>query len=318
MACARKLEPTMSGIGVILNPFSKRYKKDPDKLDHMAFIIGDKASCKPTEDIEDLCRVAEEFKSRDIDVLAISGGDGTIHCTFTTFINVYGEKPLPKITFLRGGTLNTIAATMGVKGSTESLMSNLLIRYHEDKAFETKKLRLIRINQDYGCIFGLGMIYAFMEEYYRNTHLNPFIAGKTVAKTVFSAAFNGRMIQKMFKRFDADVLVGGKKWPFANYSAIFAGSIRQLGFDFNVFYAMLKGQDYFHVYGLSAFPREVLRVLKSFHDGKPPHSQDIVEEPVKSLEIKLAQPMPYTIDGDLLPAIDCFKLELGPEITVLV
>ena len=136
----------MPGIGVVLNPFSKKYKTDPNKLDQMAFIIGDKASYRPTEDLEDLRRVAESFKTRDIDVLAVSGGDGTIHVTLTTFLRVYGDKPLPRVTFLRGGTLNTIAATLGVKGSTESIMSSLLMRYHEDREFKVEKLRLMKIH----------------------------------------------------------------------------------------------------------------------------------------------------------------------------
>ena len=247
----------MSGIGVVLNPFSKKYQKNPNKLDHMAFIIGDKASCKPTEDLADLHRVAEEFKSRDIDVLAISGGDGTIHCTLTTFIKVYGAKPLPKVTFLRGGTQNIIPSTMGFKGSTEKLMSNLLIKYHEDKAFEIKKLRLTKINDDYGCIFGMGVINNFMELYYKNPNVNPVIAIKTLIHAVSSAAMNGKLIQDMFKRFDAEVIVDGKKWPFANWCAVFTGSIRQMGFDFNVFRYMLHTS--FGIFSLFGHMSIVLR-----------------------------------------------------------
>lgn len=308
----------MSGIGVILNPFSKKYKNDPNKLDHMAFIIGDKASCKPTEDASDLLRVAEEFKSRDIDVLAISGGDGTIHCTITTFINVYGEKPLPKITFLRGGTLNTIAATLGIKGSTENLMSNLLIKYHEDKAFDIRKLRLMKINQLYGTIFGLGLIYNFMEEYYKNATLNPVVAAKTVTRAVFSGIFNGKLSQKMFKRFDADVIVNGKKWPFANYCAVFSGSIRQVGLDFNVFRSMIDQNEGFHTIGLNLSPHEIILQIKKMHDGKPPKHEGILEEPAKTMEIQLVEPLPYTIDGDMLEPQQKFTISEGPEITILV
>lgn len=309
----------MSGIGVVLNPFSKKYKKNPDKLDHMAFIIGDKASCKPTDDIDDLFRVAEEFKTRNIDVLAISGGDGTIHCTLTTFIKVYGEKPLPKIHFLRGGTLNTIAATVGIKGSTERLMSNLLIKYHEDKEFEYKKLRLTKINDEYGCIFGMGIIYNFMEVYYNNPYLNPYIAAKTLVRSILSAMFNGKLIQKMFRRFDADVYVNGKKWPFANYTAVFSGSIRQLGLDFNVFNSMLKQNDLFHAIGMSLTPHQLLMQLKSLHDGVPATASGTLEEAAKTMDIYCAEPMPYTIDGDMIDeGVKEFKLTVGPEITVLV
>src|SRR3990167_10568117 len=142
----------MAGIGVILNPYSKKYRDNPERMKRMGFIVGDKASCKQTEDLADLKRVADEFKSRDIDILAISGGDGTNHCTLTHFIRVYGEKPLPKICFLRGGTLNTVASSIGVKGTPEAILSNLLVKYHEDVPFETRDLWLTKINDEYGFI----------------------------------------------------------------------------------------------------------------------------------------------------------------------
>lgn len=309
----------MSGIGVVLNPFSKKYKKNPNKLEHMAFIIGDKASCKPTENLNELRVAADEFKSRDIDILAISGGDGTIHCTLTEFIKVYGEKPLPKIYLLRGGTLNTIAATLGIKGNTEKLMSDLLVRYHEDKNFEEKKLRLTKVNGSYGCIFGMGLIYNFMEFYYKNPNLNPFVAGKTVAQTILSAFVNGKTANKMFQRFDADVIVNGKKWPYANYMAVFSGSIRQLGLEFNVFNSMLTQNEKIHAMGISQTGRQLVPHVKAMHDGKPIKNVDgIIEEAADVMEIHCAEPMPYTIDGDMLEGVKDFKITPGPEVTVLV
>lgn len=308
----------MSGIGVILNPYSKNYKNNPYQLDRIAFIVGDKASCKPTDDIADLYRVADEFKSRGIDILAISGGDGTIHCTLTAFLKVYGEKTLPKITFLRGGTLNTIAATLGIFGTTETLLSNLLMRYHEDKPFTEKKLRLMRINDDYGCIFGNGVVYNFMEAYYKNPTVNPIMAAKTLVQCVTSACTHGKLARKLFERFDAEVTVNGRPWPFANYCSIFAASIRQFGLNFNVFYQMMRQNEKFHAYGLSLMPRAVVPLLKKMHDGKPSGSPDILEESASEMLIKLEKPLPYTIDGDMLPAQDTLRIIQGPEIMVVV
>lgn len=307
----------MAGIGVVLNPYSKSYKKNPDKLKHMAFIVGDKASCKPTEDIADLHRVADEFKSRDIDILAISGGDGTIHCTLTAFLKVYGEKPLPKITFLRGGTLNTIAATMGIKGQTETLLSELLIKYHEDRELQVRRLRLTKINESYGCIFGMGVIYNFMEDYYKNPVVNPLVAGKTLISSVFSAFFNGKIASRMFARVDAEVTVDGVRWPFANYSALFSGSIRQLGLEFNVFRHMLEQNEKFHAIGMSVTPQALIPYLKRLHDGKPPESEDILDAAASEMHIKLEKPLPYTIDGDMLEPLDEFHVSVGPELTVV-
>jgi diacylglycerol kinase (ATP) len=307
----------MSGIGVVLNPYSKSYKRNPQKIEQMAFIIGDKASCKPTADLDDLGRVADEFKSRDIDILAISGGDGTIHCTLTAFLKVYGEKPLPKIALLKGGTLNTIAGSLYIKGDAQTLMSNLLIKYHEDVPFEVRKLRLMKINDDYGCIFGCGVIYNFMEAYYAHPAVNPLVAAKTLAHAIGSTIIKGPLSRKMFEHFDAEITVDGKRWPFANYSAIFTGSIRQLGLNFNVYHHMLKQNERFHAYGFSTNAGGVLPYLYKLYSGQPSGSPDILDDSALDMKIKLTKPLCYTIDGDMLGPCDSFHITQGPELTVV-
>lgn len=308
----------MPGIGVILNPNSKKYKKNPAKARRMAFIVGDKASCKATEDLKDLRRVAEEFKTRDIDILALSGGDGTNHCSLTTFIHVYGDKPLPKIALLRGGTLNTVANTTGVKGSSENILSNLLVKYHEDIPFETKEVMLTRINDSYGFIFGFGVIFNFMDAYYQDGVPSPYNAAKTLIRAISSAVINGSFSRKMFDRFDAKVTVNGHPWPFANYSALYTGSINQLGLNFKVYYLVDQNPDKFHAIGFSLPPRNVLAYVPKMYLGKPSGCPNLIEEAATEMTIQLKKPLPYTIDGDMRPPLDYFKITCGPKITVLV
>lgn len=308
----------MPGIGVILNPYSKTHKNNPEKAKRMGFIVGDKASCKETEDLADLRRVADEFKTRDIDILAISGGDGTNHCTLTNFIQVYGDKPLPKIALLRGGTLNTVARSVGVRGSSENILSNILVKYHEDIPFETREVMLTKINDEYGCIFGLGVIYNFMEAYYKDGEPSPWQAAKTLVQAISSAIGNGPFARRMFDRFDGEVTVNGKKWPYANYSAIYSGSVNQLGLDFRTFYLVDKFPDTFHAIGFSLPPRNVLPYVPSMFLGRPSGCPNLLEEAATEMTIKLKKPHAYTIDGDMKPPLDTFHLSCGPKLTVLV
>lgn len=309
----------MSGIGVILNPYSKKFKKDPNRAKHMGFIVGDKASCKETEDLDDLRRVAEEFKTRDIDILAINGGDGTNHCTLTTFLQVYGEKPLPKIALLRGGTLNTVARSVGVKGRSEDILSNLLVKYHEDIPFETRDLLIMKINNEYGFIFGIGTAYSFMELYYKNNSLSPLLAAKTAFHAIGSCLINGKLTRGMFERFNAEVTVNNQTWPFKNYSSLLTGSINQLGLDFKAFYLAEKFPGKFHALGVSCTPRSLLKYLPVMFMGKPSGNPDLIEDAASEMTIKLEKPLPYMIDGDMKKdPVDHFHISCGPVLKVLV
>ena len=307
----------MAGIGVVLNPYSRRYRKNPEKLKKMGFIVGEKGAFAPTTDMSDLRRVAEEFKKREIDILALSGGDGTNHISLTHFIQVYGDQPLPKIAFLRGGTLNTVAFSCGIFGSPEKILSNLLYKYHEDEPFETIDVDMMKVNGQYGFIWGCGVISRFMEAYYKEGVPSPALAGWTLLKGVGSSLINGPFACRMFERMDAEVIIGGKSWPFKNYSAIFAGSVQYIGLSFRVFH--LAGQQgRFHVIGFAMPPRNLLKHIPLLFLGRPVNSPNFIEEAAPEMTIRLAAPQGYTIDGDMYPPVDRFDISMGPKLTVIV
>lgn len=308
----------MPGIGVILNPHSKKYKKRPKKIERMGFIVGDKASLRKTTNLTELRQEVEEFKQRDIDILAISGGDGTNHCTLTSLVDVYGEKPLPKIAFLRGGTLNTVAATMGVSGFSERLLSNLILKYHEEIPFKMRQVRLMKINNEYGFIFGMGVIYNFMNAYYKSGELSPMVAAKTLGHAIASAIMNRKFASHMFDRFDASVSVDGKKWPYANYNAIYTGSINQLGLNFKTYYLVDRFPNKFHINAFSLPPRNVLAYVPKMYRGKPCGSPNFLETAASHAVIDLEHPLPFTIDGDMKPPEKKFEVSMGPELIVVV
>jgi diacylglycerol kinase (ATP) len=307
----------MPGIGVVLNPHSKRYKKDPSKMKQIGFIVGEKASFEPTVDLRDVHRVAEKFKAKEIDILALTGGDGTNHRTLTTFIKVYQDQPLPKIAFLKGGTLNTAAHSCGIKGSPEGILSNVLYKYHEDESFKMTQLQLMKINDSYGFIWGCGVIYRFMAAYYGRGDPSPLSAGMTLVRSVTSALFNGPFASKLFRRFNGQVRVDGKVWPFRNYSAIYAGSVVELGLNFKVFHhAQELGK--FHSVAFSLPPRNVLRYVPAMFMGRDSRCPDLIEEPAQEMVVELEKPLPYTIDGDMHDPCGHFHLTPGPRLDVIV
>jgi len=307
----------MPGIGIVLNPHSKKHRKDPDRMKRMGFIVGDRGSCQETTDLGDLRRVAEMFKTRDIDVLAIGGGDGTNHVTLTNFIEVYGEKPLPKITFLRGGTMNSVANACNVKGPQEKILSNLIYKYHEGEPFETIEMDMMNINGQYGFIFGCGVIFKFMQAYYGGTTPSPPKALYTLAHSISSALVNGKFARGMFERFDGEVWINGKKWPFANWSAIYSSSVPVLGLKFKIFHFSEQMQK-FHAVGFSIPPRNILSNIHRMFLALPPKCEDLLEAPADEMRIELAKPMGYTIDGDMLGPEKNFLVKTGPRLKILV
>lgn len=308
----------MGGIGIILNPYSRSYKHNPERMERLGFIVGDKASCHTTHDVLDVEELAKEFKEKQIEILGISGGDGTNHVTLTTFIKIYGDTPLPKIAFLRGGTMNNITNALGVKGLPEKILSNLIYKYHANHEFKTTEVDIINVNGKYGFLWGIGLVSRFMEEYYRSGRKTPFNAGKVLAYFLAGAVFNTKFIQKMTERFDACVVVNGREWGFKNYVSLYAGTIETFGLHFDPFYRARERPGYFHLIGISATARSLLTGFPWIFMRKKVPSENYIEDVASDVTVELERPMTYQIDGEIHPAVDKITLKTGPRLVTII
>lgn len=309
----------MPGLGIVLNPHSRSNLKNPQRIKRLGFIVGDKGSCHATHDILDVENLAKEFMERDIEVLGISGGDGTNHVTLTTFLKVYGEKPLPKIAFLRGGTMNNLANVIGVKGSPEKILSNLIFKYHEGVPFETTEVDMINVNGKYGFLFGMGVVSNFIDDY-NNIDSKPSAARGAwlLGKAVLSAMFHGKYATKLAERFNAVITLDGRKIPFKNYTIIIAGTLQTLGFNFRVLYRSREIPGQFQFVGVSSTPRHLLFAMPSALMARPMKSDNCCDEVGSSMTIELDHEMPYQIDGDAQPHASKIEISMGPRITCVI
>jgi len=105
---------------------------------------------------------------RGINVLAINGGDGTIHGVLNALVRQIGDEVLqgtrrfPRLLFLNGGTYNMASRAMGTKGSPVRTVRRFLARYPAARLDEvpTRSLGLLEVREQgrfqplYGMVFG--------------------------------------------------------------------------------------------------------------------------------------------------------------------
>lgn len=309
----------MAGIGVILNPYSRSNRRHPRRARRLGFIVGDKGSCHETRSVEDIDRLALEFRRREIEILGISGGDGTLHTTLTSFINAYQGTPLPKIAFLRGGTMNNTAGCLGIRGRPERILSDLILKYHHDELFQTTPLDLMNVNGKFGFIFGMGVVERFIEHYERVKVPTPTRAALLLSRYVLSAMANGKDACRLCRRFDATVTVGDEVLSFRNYTMLFAGTIETLGLGFRPMPRARHIPGQFELVGVSSTPRRFLANLVPAFLKRPLTSPNVLDRVGKSAVVELAEPLPYTIDGDTPEApASRIEISMGPKITCIV
>jgi diacylglycerol kinase family enzyme len=309
----------MHKVGIIINPNAKANSRRHDLKERLEAIIGDHGLVLVTREIPEVYKVAEEFIQEKVNILGISGGDGTMQKTISRYIEVGGEKNLPKIAAIRGGTMNTIANSMRIKGSTEGIISRIMERIRNRKHLDVKEIDLMKADRkEFGSLFGIGLSYNFLDAYYEGGDTGPCKAAKVLMRCIGSVATRGDFSRKMTAPVKAKVYLDGKQVPVSEVSAMLACTISDIGLGFKPLYRAEEKEGYFHsiTTGLSA-SQIVMRLHKLFLGI--PIKNDLTHDDIgRDLRIEPENgEIKYMLDGELFTHRGPLQLQIGPRIQVV-
>jgi diacylglycerol kinase (ATP) len=313
----------MAGIGVVLNPKSRKNMRDPRAASRLARALGDHGVVRTARSRDDLARIAEDFRRLQIDVLGISGGDGTNHVTISGFLDVYEEEPLPPLAFLRGGTMNTVANSVGVpRGRPDGLLASLLARYAErdHRPLRVAERHVMRIGDHYGFIFGTGAIHGFIAEYHKTQAPNALWAAKVLARGMGSALVHGEMVQRIARRWEGRVTFGdGGDFAESDYFAIGAGTVDQIGLGFRPFYRFGEAPGHFHILGIHTTPMGFVKKLADIWRALPMGPEHTRERLATRAVLEARSGVvEYMCDGDIHSHVGPLTLSIGPRVKIFV
>jgi diacylglycerol kinase family enzyme len=314
----------VSGIGVVLNPKSGKNLRDPGAANRLARTLGDHGVLREAHSIDELYRIAEDFQRLEIDVLGISGGDGTNHVTLTGFIDVYKTHTLPQVAFLRGGTMNTVANSIGIPhGKPEGLLTRLMRAYAEraECPLANVERNVMRLGSTYGFLFGTGAVYGFLAEYYRGGVGKPsaIIAARTLLNGVGSALVGGEVVSRIAAPFVGHVeLDDGTKWEERAYFAVAGGTIDQIGLNFKPFYRWAERPNTFHLLGIKTTAMGFVADLPRIWRASPMREGKTYEAtPARAVIHSQDGVMRYMVDGDLHETNGPLEVTIGPRVSIL-
>jgi diacylglycerol kinase family enzyme len=311
----------MSGIGVIINPRSKRNLADPRAALRLARALGDHGVVRTAASRDDLARIAEDFRKLQIDILGISGGDGTNYVTITGFLAVYAGEPLPALAFLRGGTFNTVANAVGApRGRPDGLLAQLIALYTARPAEPLRcvERQVMRIGEHYGFIFGTGAIYGFISEYNKGATKNALWAAEVLARA--SASVLAGRPTPVAQRWEGKVTLDcGAVFPERDYLAIGAATVDQLGLGFRPFYRFDAEPGRFHLLGIHTSAAGFVRRMADVWRARPMGDANTYDLLARRAVIEQrGGVVRYVLDGDVHDHPGPLTIESGPRVRILV
>ena len=305
----------MAGIGVVVNPHASGNRRRPGRVDRFRTIVGDDGEVTATRDLADLEATLTRLHERNVDIIAVCGGDGSFYHVVSRVVRIWGPERIPLLLPLRGGTINNLSRTIRARRKrAESMLAHVVKDYRQGHTHEITQRDLIAINgSDFGYIVGAGLIVNFLRLYYSGRKPGPIRAFFLLAMLGLSNIFGTSLITGVVKPFEADVECDGERIPFRAFTMILASTVAHIGLGVKPFYLSARKRGYFHVLAGPATPTELLGRLWRFFRGFPASLATLHDTMAREMRIEFAEPTPYTINGELLAPVKTLASHTGPE-----
>jgi hypothetical protein len=270
----------MTKLGLVRNPRSLRNRDNRDGFRRRASdALGDLFA--EADAPEDLVPILAEFARREVGLLAIDGGDGTVHRVLTALPAAFGEN-LPQIAIIPSGNTNLIASDIGCrKYGTKTLMQLVDVAAGLEPARQLRKRATIDVHwldnahpPARGMFLGAaaftrGIDFAHGRRYVKTVTHHAAVAGAIFAS--LAKAYAGRAEWFAGDAMTIAPVVEGtpRSNGRANNRFLFlATTLHKLGFGLWPFWGALDAP--IRYLDIDAHPRHVLRALLAVLRGRAP------------------------------------------------
>lgn len=325
-------------VGIIVNPRARAGRDPalPRRLEAELRAAGVAGEVRVTRSPADLEEAARAFAAAGVAVVGVCGGDGTSSATLAALGRCYRRGRLPVLLLLRGGTINTVARNLGVRGRPELLLRRALRHLAQGpeglplwrQDLLSVHYRRYRSGADAppdlcGFLFAAAMGARFLHAYYQ-TAPQPglgqalLLMGRTIGSTMVPGG--GRLSRRLFAQTPIEVEADGERLPAERFRMLVCSTVPDVGLGMRVAWQAGRSARRLHLVA-SALPigsmaRQLHRVFRGQPLSGPREAH--VDRLVERVRLRFpASEEPFTLDGDLYLARE-IEIALGPQIGILL
>lgn len=304
--------------GLVLNPASLRNAQNPEMTQAIidafsmlgeSFLIGRG---------NDLDMTLNRWKDEDLDLLAISGGDGTAQRVIDQLLSIWGDVRPPRLLLIHGGTAGIVAKETGNIDPIATLES-LGNSRNKGQMIPAEILHTLRVDNRITLSFGVGVFRNLSAEYVTYggwARLSHLLLGARFLGSFFTS---GELARRTLLPVPYQIRIGDELFPSHHFVGLFASGLRKLEV-FRPYREVSCPEDGFKVVGIQTikrrtFIRGIRPILKGDNERIP---EQLLLCGTQRLELLSAgEPISYIADGEFYTGDMSVTVEPGPELTVL-
>lgn len=315
-------------IAVVANANAGKNTEREGLAVHIAKILTTPDLIFATGSLEELAGASQAVLKAEPDIIAVAGGDGTIHQTLSGIISAYAaadpQKPLPAFLLVPVGTMNNVCTSLDVtRYKAEELAKRVVMKNEHGMPLDTVHWYCLKVNGEYGFIYGSGLPVHFLQEYYKG---KPDLGPRGAVRVILRVLWNEMMSKMLFRKskelltkpVHAKIVLPERHEPpvapYMSHTALMVSSVDQVGLGCRAMPQAMTKPGCFMVrssrltfwgYAACAFmppwPIWLGTALPFTFDGVVPQ-----------VTIEYEQPTVCTIDGEIKPPTTRDIIECGP------
>ena len=299
--------------GVLINANARSMRRDSSLVERLGR-FAPRECIAVTSRVEEIEPALSSLLDRGVDALALVGGDGTLPHTLTRLVNGRDPSALPAIVPTRGGTVNTIARSLGARGGPEHTLAQL-----QRGELAEQHRAVVRVAADggppvYGFLFINGVGVRFLELYYEG-RMGPAGAFSVVARLSASALVGGPLARRAFSAFEGELEVDDERIDQRHFTVIAAGAVRHLGLGFAPLYSAGSDPERIHLAATGASAARLALELPALRAGS--RGACLAHFSCREAVLRLAAPLAWSFDAELFAPARRLAIGAGPALRFL-
>jgi diacylglycerol kinase family enzyme len=305
-----------AGVAVLLNP---QAGSGNTELAALSSQVGGGGFAAHVGTPAELWEFARRAQREAVAIVAVCGGDGTLGRVATALAQCYGEGELPALAPLGGGTMNTIARSLGMRRPRpEATLRSLLAGDASRTSQSTMRIDGAEGRTRIGFMMGAGVPARFLWRYEQGARLGAWRAARVLGELIGSALIGGRAARELFVTVDGKASVDGRDLGLTRLSIVYAAVIDDIGLGFRPTPRARERLGTFQVLVGDARAMDLARALPRLRSDRGIGGEPWIDVCGSSLDVAFGEPTVYMVDGDVEAPVRQLDVRAGPIIQMLV